>query len=182
MVLGYGAALANGQLGPLATIPVALLLLAAYAVSQSRKLPLQYAAHMLFLVLAIALCMHWLPGFHNPRVIGPVRFTPDAVLFTMYLNLDKPLIGFWLVLFIPWIRSPHELRASLISGVIGLVSTVAVCLTAALSLGFVAWTPKWPADSVLWALNNLLLVTFTEEALFRGYLQGGLERLLKRWR
>ncbi len=182
LVLGYGAALANGQLGLLASIPVALLFLAAYAVSPGRKLHVQYAGHMLFLALAIALCMHWLPGFHNLQVIGPVRFTPDAMPFTMYLNLDKPLIGFWLLLVLPWIRPSYELRASLVSGIAGLLITVVTCLTVALLLGRVAWVPKWPADSWLWMLNNLLLVTLTEEALFRGYLQGGLERLLQRWR
>lgn len=182
LVLGYGAALANGQLGPLAAISIALLFLAACAVSPHRKPHIRYAGHVLFLALAIALSMHWLPGFHNSRVIGPVRFTPDAVPFTMYLNLDKPLIGFWLLLVVPWIRPPYELRASLISGVVGMLITAAACLTVALSLRLVIWAPKWPADSWLWLLNNLLLVTLTEEALFRGYLQGGLERYLKRWR
>jgi hypothetical protein len=28
----------------------------------------------------------------------------------------------------------------------------------------------------MWLLNNLLLVTLVEEALFRGYIQGGLSR------
>lgn len=181
LALGYCAALVNGQLGPLAAIPIALLVLAAYAVSPRRKPLFQYAGHALFLTLAVALSMHWLPGFHNPQVIGPVRFTPDAMPFTMYLNLDKPLIGFWLLLVVPWIRPPYEPRVSLKAGVACLLVTAATCMTVALSLGLVAWAPKWPASSGLWLLNNLLLVTLTEEALFRGYLQGGLERIFKRW-
>ncbi len=31
----------------------------------------------------------------------------------------------------------------------------------------------------LWVLNNLLLVTLVEEALFRGYIQGGLSQHFK---
>ena len=83
LVCGYGAALANGQLGFEALMPLALLLAAACAVPQERKAWLRFGAHALFIVLAVALSMHWLPGFHNARVIGPERFTPDAVPFTM---------------------------------------------------------------------------------------------------
>lgn len=179
LVAGYSAALANGQLGLAAAVPLALLLSAAYAVSRRRKPYLQYIGHALFIALAIALSMHWLPGFHNPRVIGPERFTVDAMPFTMYLNLDKPLIGFWLLLVLPWIQPPHELSTSLKAGVGGMLMTTVACLLIAMLLGLVAWEPKWPSVSWLWLLNNLLLVTFTEEALFRGYLQGGLCHLLK---
>lgn len=46
-------------------------------------------------------------------------------------------------------------------------------------LNVVGWTPKWPAQGLIWLLNNLLLVTLTEELFFRAYLQGGLLRLFK---
>lgn len=182
LIVGYGVALMDGHLRPWAVISVSLLFLAAYAVSPGRNQYVRYAGHALFVALAIALSMHWLPGFHNLRVIGPVRFTPDAVPFTMYLNLDKPLIGFWLLLVMPWVRSSQGLRASLLYGAIGSMVTAAVCLAVALALGLVAWAPKWPADGWLWVLNNLLLVTLTEEALFRGYIQGGLTRIFRAWR
>lgn len=181
LVIGYGAALSSGLLGALAAIPVALLLFAAYTISQDYKWTLRFAGHAVFIALAVALSMHWAPGFHNPRVIGPERLTPDAVPFTMYLNLDKPLIGFWLLAVVPWVRPQHELRASLVAGVVGMLATIVACLAAGSLLGIVAWAPKLPDGSGLWLLNNLLLVSVTEEALFRGYLQQGVARLLKRW-
>ncbi|VVE55666.1 CPBP family intramembrane glutamic endopeptidase [Pandoraea sputorum] len=176
--IGYGAALATGQIDVWAAIPIMALGLAAYAVSSRRKPYLPRIGHTLFIVLAAALSMHWFAGFHNPRVIGPERFTADAVPFTMYLNFDKPLVGFWLVLVLPWVRPPQQWRVSLKAGLGGMLMSSALCLLIAVLLGLVRWAPKWPAASGLWLLNNLLLVTLTEEALFRGYLQGGLRRLL----
>lgn len=182
LAFGYGAALANGQLGFQAAPALLLLLAAAWAVGQDRSARLRYAGHALFVALAALLALHWLPGFHNPRVIGPERFTPDAVPFTMYLNLDKPLIGFWLLFVLPWIRPRHTLPASLAAGLGGLLIAVAACLSAAVLLGIVGWAPKWPPAAWLWLLNNLLLVTVAEEAFVRGYLQGGLSHLLRRHR
>ena len=54
-----------------------------------------------------------------------------------------------------------------------------LCLGLAYALGQIAWAPKWPSWGLLWAVNNLLLVTLAEEALFRGYLQ---ESLMRHWR
>jgi len=53
-----------------------------------------------------------------------------------------------------------------------------VCIGAALALHLIVWAPKWPADAWLFLANNLLLVSVVEEAFFRGYLQGGIARLL----
>src|SRR5690606_4848503 len=76
----------------------------------------------------------------------------------------------------PWIlmMRPQGLPVSL---ALILPLTVATCLGGAWALGLVAWAPKWPEQAWIWLLNNLLLVSLTEELLFRGYIQGGLQRL-----
>ncbi|EJL83522.1 CAAX amino terminal protease family [Herbaspirillum sp. CF444] len=181
LLTAYGVALLHGQLSIAAAIPIILLLLAATAVTEQRPRPWQYFGHALFIGLALALSLHLFPGFHNPKVFGPERITADAAPFTMYLNLDKPLVGFWLVLLFPWIRSLRDLRTTLIAGVSTTLITTVACMALAIALGVVAWEPKFPAVSWLWALNNLLLVSFAEEAFFRGYLQGGISRMLKQY-
>ena len=179
LTLGYGLALSYGQLGVQTLIAIGLLTLSGLAVLQRKSHYLRYAGHALFVVLAVALALHWLPGFHNGRAINPARLTPDAVPFSMYFNLDKPLIGVWLLLVCPWIAPRFAWRASLGATLMGLAVAASMALGGAMLLGMITWAPKWPHQGTLWLLNNLLLVTLVEEALFRGYIQGGLSRKLK---
>jgi len=111
--MGYSLAMFAGQLDATALIAIALLLLAGFAVRQQKNRYGRYLGHGLFLVLALALALHWLPGFYNGSVIGPEVFTDDAEPYSMYLNLDKPLIGFWLLLVCPWIIGRRSWRLSL---------------------------------------------------------------------
>ncbi|WP_175716459.1 CPBP family intramembrane glutamic endopeptidase [Burkholderia anthina] len=178
--LGYAGALAFGKLSPVVLAPLALLAAAAWGVAPGRPLAVRIVAHLGFAALAIALSLHLIPGFHNPRVIGPTRFTPDAVPFTMYLNFDKPLVGLWLLWALPWVAPDVPLSRVLRTGAVAAAGTAAACLAGALLFGMVGWAPKWPASGWLWLVNNVLLVTLAEEALFRGYVQGGLTRLLGR--
>ena len=179
LTLGYGLALSFGQLSFQALIAVSLLIIAGMAALYPPNRYVRYAGHGLFIVLALALALHWLPGFHNGRAINPERLSPQAIPFSMYLNLDKPLIGFWLLLVCPWIAPRFGWRASVGAALMGLMLAAIAALGGALLLGMIAWSPKWPAQGWLWLLNNLLLVTLVEEALFRGYLQGGLSRWFK---
>lgn len=177
---GYVLALSYGHLSAQAIIAIILLGLAGYAVRQHRFRYGPYLGHTLFILLALALALHWWPGFHNARMIDQERFTENAVPFSMNLNLDKPLIGFWLLLICPWIIGRHSLIQALKAGALTLSLTAIVTLGSAWLLGIVEWAPKWSPQAWLWINNNLLLVTLVEEALFRGYLQGGLSRRFKR--
>jgi membrane protease YdiL (CAAX protease family) len=177
--LGYAASLMHGRLGAESIITFALLLCCAYAVNQRHHKAAIHVGHAVFTVLAISLAFHWLPGFSGARVIDAVRFTPDAAPFTMYLNLDKPLIGFWLLLACPWVVRWQSMHRTVLGSAGALSATALVTFGAALALGVIAWAPKWPEQAWLWVFNNLLLVSLTEEALFRGYIQGGLGKLLK---
>ncbi|WP_349970632.1 CPBP family intramembrane glutamic endopeptidase [Pseudomonas caspiana] len=180
LTLGYCIALSFGYLSLPAAVTFGLLVMAGICVTQSSQRVVICFGHGLFIILALALAIHWLPGFFSERVIAAQRFSPEAAPFSMYFNLDKPLTGFWVLLVCPWLLPAIPAQQALKTAVLTLLGTSAVCMTLAVLLGVTGWSPKWPAQSTLWLLNNLLLVTLTEELFFRVYLQGGLQRLLQR--
>jgi len=129
------------------------------------------------LVAATALTAHGMPGFANPRVIGPVRFTPDAVPFSLYVNFDKALLALALLgLAHARVATAREWRDVLFAVAKWAPLTIAVVLAGSFALGYARWAPKFPAEAPLWLTVNLLFTCAAEEALFRGFVQGGLRR------
>lgn len=179
LALAYAWAWTQGGIDPVALAWPALLLLAALLVRPATPGAASAAGHTLFVILAVLLFLHWLPGFRNPLVIPRAALTPDAVPFSMYLNLDKPLVAFWVVLAAAPAMAGASARATLLAALAACAAAAVACLGLALALDVVAWAPKWPDSGWLWLANNALLVTLAEEALFRGYVQ---ERLARCWR
>jgi membrane protease YdiL (CAAX protease family) len=179
LAAAYGWAWADGLIDPIALAWPALLILAAALARPASPPTARIAGHALFLALAALLFLHLLPGFHNPQVIAPAPLSPGAVPFGMYLNLDKPLVAFWVVLALAPPMAGPGARNTAGSALLACAAAAAVCLGCALALGVVGWAPKWPDAGWIWLANNALLVTLAEEALFRGYLQ---QQLSLRWR
>lgn len=129
--------------------------------------------HAVLIGFCLLLGIHLLPGIQNLRVLDAVQASPISSQFTLYLNLDKPLVFFLLVLAVPTLMRRHSdghgkalfLTWALIPAVFAL--TLA---TQALQLDIGA--PDW---WLLFALSNLFLTCFAEEAFFRGYVQRALE-------
>ena len=178
VALGYLVAVAAGQLSVLAALSFALLAAAGWAVMRGRAIWIRAIGHLLFVGAAVALMLHVAPGFQNPVALQG-QISKDAVPYKAYLNLDKTLVGIWIVCCIAWIDhgSPMWRKAGV--GALYGVATFIVIAIPAVSVGFVHVEPKLPDVTWLWALNNIVLVCFAEEAFFRGYIQHGLARLLE---
>ncbi|MCK7257107.1 CPBP family intramembrane metalloprotease [Enterobacter asburiae] len=137
-----------------------------------------YLVEGLCVVIAVALVMHVLPGFHNPKVLDAVVVGPQSIPFSMYFNMDKAVVPFFLITCMPtlFVAKPLYKIGKLGWGI--LVLAVPALLLLAVALGGLRIEPHAPEWFAQFALANIFFVSLAEEALFRGYLQQRLSRIV----
>ena len=141
--------------------------------------PWRGVALTLVLLWAMALTLHLVPGFDNLKVLDRVQAGPASVPFTLYLNLDKPLIFFGLLLAWPALLGPGG--AMRWRPLALLTLPLAALLITAWQLGALKPEVGLPHWWWLFAFNNLLFTCVAEEALFRGFIQQGVASRSKPW-
>lgn len=141
--------------------------------------PWRGAALTLVLLWAIALMLHLIPGFSNLKVLDQVQAGPASVPFNMYLNLDKPLVFFGLLL--AWPALLGQGGAIRWRALALLLLPLAALLITAWQLGALKPEAGLPYWWWLFALNNLLFTCVAEEALFRGFIQQGVAARSRLW-
>lgn len=146
---------------------------------ENRRAPtlVKYFCYSLFLLLSLTMMSHLAPGFNNLAIFKGFQFSPDSIPFTMYLNFDKTLVGLFIYLFF---LKPTEMitKGSLKTCALVLVALVAVLMPVGFAINYIRVDLKFPAFAGVWMLNNLFFVCLAEEGLFRGFIQGGLEKIL----
>jgi membrane protease YdiL (CAAX protease family) len=137
-------------------------------------------AALAIVILAAGLMAHQLGGFNNPQIISNAKFSPDSVPFRLHLNFDKTLVGLFILGFCH-ARIVHaaQWRAMVIRVWPITTGMIALLLALSLATGYVRFDPKFPRESWMWIGVNLCFTCVAEEALFRGFVQAGLQRL---WR
>ncbi|WP_429091952.1 CPBP family intramembrane glutamic endopeptidase [Aeromonas rivipollensis] len=141
--------------------------------------PWRGVALTLVLLWAMALTLHLVPGFDNLKVLDRVQAGPASVPFTLYLNLDKPLIFFGLLLAWPALLGPGGTMRWRPLALLTL--PLAALLITAWQLGALKPEVGLPHWWWLFAFNNLVFTCVAEEALFRGLIQQGMASRSKPW-
>ncbi|WP_432383368.1 CPBP family intramembrane glutamic endopeptidase [Duganella sp. P38] len=181
MALAWG--LAGGVLAPAAIAALALLATLAWGCAAAPRAWQRLVCGLLAGVLALALAMHKLPGFHNPLLIDRVLLSAGAAPFSLYANFDKGAVGLILLaLLCRRVSSWAELAAVLRRTAPVLALTLLATLGFAVAAGVVGVDLKWPPQAPVFIAVNLLFTVVAEEAFFRGLLQDRLAAALARWR
>jgi len=133
--------------------------------------------------LSVMLAAHLIPGFNNWKVVDSVSLTETSLPYSMYLNMDKTLVGLAILgLGFPLIKSLKEwgsvLRSTLPIFLVGLIALASVSQT----FGYTHWNLKFPELFFVWALINLIFTCVSEEAFFRGFLQRNLFKMLQKYK
>ncbi|MEG0278890.1 MAG: CPBP family intramembrane glutamic endopeptidase [Morganella sp. (in: enterobacteria)] len=133
---------------------------------------------LLVTAIATGLIFHLFPGFHNLHYLQPTQAGPHSAPFSFWLNADKALVPFVLLIIIPqlFVTTPQK-RVTRLHWILLVLSVPALLLlaTALGGLGFELHFPDWLP---VFIVTNLFLVSLAEEALFRGALQQVLSRKL----
>lgn len=182
LILTLVAAMTFNILTPIgATIIISGLAIAYFTAQQHNKV-LIYVGHSAVILWIIGLVLHLYPGINNLLVLDQVASGPLSRPFTLYFNIDKPMLIFALLLLVPNIISNNQYNWRSFS--LSRYQKSIIC-GGLITLPLLAWAlnlvqPELTLPSWWWifAMNNLIFTCVAEEVLFRGYIQGFLFKKL----
>lgn len=139
--------------------------------------------YLAFLVISVGLFLHKVPGIYNWELAKDmVLGTTGARPYSLWFNLDKPLIAFFGLLWaVPYLDNWQDIKFTIKKTLLPFVMMMLVVPYLSVKMGFVTWDPKWQPDLfAAWIFKNLFLVVLAEEVIFRGFIQMRLRVWMER--
>lgn len=134
---------------------------------------------MSLVIVASLFYLHFIPGFNNWLMIDRYLVSPNAWPFSLYLNMDKIMVGIAFVALGQRLNySWSDWKTSFKDALVPLFVITLVLMGAAVSVNYVDFDMKLSPILWLWVLTNLLFVCVSEEVLFRGFIQKELSGLI----
>ena len=147
-----------GFLQPVSLLPITLFGFACfYWFRPAENSLLKMMSGGVVLIMTIALFLHVLPGFYNPKIISGLKLSTDAFPYDKYLNFDSALIGLGILGFgHRQLTGSKEWGAMLIRSIPVVLATLMLVMLLSLWLGYVHWQPKWTSLFIVWVLRKRL--------------------------
>ena len=137
---------------------------------------------LVFILIAILLAgfvLHDIPGFKNQLIVDKYLISAASIPCSIWLNFDKVFAALVIYALSPLIIKESKLDWSALKQTMLILFTcIIVILGPSILSGYVKLDPKIPTILPIWTVSNLLFVSFSEEVIFRGFLQTTLKDYL----
>ena len=156
----------------IALLPIGILFCCHYCLTCQIQRPWRFLLFCITTITSLALCFHFLPGFHNWKLLSDMQLSANGTAYSFYLNFDTPFSGlFVLALSLPLLQTRAEwIKMLKITLPITLLGIIGLSILAG-KIGLINWALKIPPFFLPWLFANLFFVSIPQEALFRGFIQ-----------
>lgn len=139
------------------------------------KIYAYYLFTLIFIVITYCFITHKMPGFNNSIILNHIKISPTSSYFSMNINFDKVICALLIFIMDPYIKSPIPISMTQIKDTaIILIMCILFLIIPAMYIEYIKFDPKIPDITLIWIINNLFFVSFSEEVIFRGYIQNRL--------
>lgn len=140
---------------------------------------LKFVFFVLLSVLVAQFVLHNIPGF---KILIPVlmeKVSAASRPYTLYINIDKVMAALIIYSVSDLVVNEKYINIkALKQTALVLILNILVIISPALLSGYVKFDPKIPNITLIWLINNFLFVSFSEEVIYRGFLQKNLAQWL----
>ena len=177
-------AVLTSVISPKALFIITIYFLANYLFFRAPVRPFSKAMlGIMIFVISWLLASHMVSGFISWQIVNEEQISDGGEKYSLYLNMDKVIAGVGIMIFalVPLRRSIH-IRNMIIKMLPSTMLAISIVAFAGIVMKVVSFDPKFPDLWITWIIISLLVHCVAEEALFRLFLQGGIQNILSTYK